>query len=141
MNRRYKLLFGQEVFVSSAEIETINRLWILRHAVAHNAGFVTHHDSYRLRAPSLKERTIEITPEFLRHTRDSLAVTVRRQGDPIGQAVLSRWLKQRSSGDFAQDSEAYRRIKSIATVVKQRTRDLPLLAAADYLADRTSLGI
>jgi hypothetical protein len=141
VNARYRNFFEQEIFTSQAEIETINRLWIPRHTVAHNAGFVTHHDSYRLRAPLLKERTIQMSPEYLGDTRLFLGTVIRRMADPVGSAVMSRWLRQRSSGDFRQDAEAYSRLKLICTVMESRTTDLPGFVEADYMADRAALGL
>jgi hypothetical protein len=92
----------------NGEAETLERLWTLRHSVAHNAGFVTNHDAYRMRSPALSERSVRLDETFLNEAFVFLTGIVRRLCDPVGTAILKRWLKEESTGNFADDVLACR---------------------------------
>jgi hypothetical protein len=51
LNKRFEELFKYQL-LDRDEAQKLRRLWIIRHSVAHNGGFVTHHDAYRLQAPT-----------------------------------------------------------------------------------------
>jgi hypothetical protein len=125
----------------NAEADTLERLWILRHSVAHNAGFVTNHDAYRMRAPALSERSVRIDEGFLNEAFTFLTGVVRRLGDPVGSRIMKCWLTEKSTGNFADDVLAYGALKHITTVVESRSIGLPDIVEATYNADRQALGI
>jgi hypothetical protein len=132
---RYSEFFAASP-LSNAEADTLERLWILRHSVAHNAGFVTNHDAYRMRSPALSERSVRIDETFLNDAFGFLTGIVRRLGDPVGQAIMTRWLAEKSTGNFADDVLAYQSLKHITTVVESRNIGLPSIDEATYDADR-----
>ena len=134
-----------EFFASSplpnAEADTLERLWILRHSVAHNAGFVTNHDAYRMRAPALSERSVRIDEAFLNEAFIFLTGVVRRLGDPVGVAIMKRWLTEKSTGSFADDVLVYRALRHITTVVESRNMGLLNVDEAAYNDERKALGL
>jgi hypothetical protein len=131
---RYSALF-QASPVSNDEADVLDRLWILRHAVAHNAGYVTSHDAYRLRASELGEKSIRIDGDFLEQTWEFLTGIVRRLGDPVGTRLMQRWATQRASGSYASDEQEYRKLRLIVTVIESRDKDLPTLDESTYGSD------
>jgi hypothetical protein len=74
------------------------------------------------------------TTEFLRSIVSKLG-----PGQPIGDKVLSRWLKQKATGVWTADKETYRRVRNIVTIVKKRTQPLPTVTKGIYSADRKRL--
>lgn len=120
---------------------TLERLWILRHSVAHNAGFVTNHDAYRMRAPGLSQCTIHIDEDFLRDAHAFLADIVRELGNRVGKEIVDSWLREKSTGDYDHDVVVYRSLKHIASVVESRSQGLPEIGQTDYDADRQALGL
>ena len=140
LQTRYSVFFGASP-LSSAAAETLERLWILRHSVAHNAGFVTNHDAYRMRAAALSERSVRIDESFLDDAYEFLGGIVRQLGTPVGDAVIRRWLTERSTGSFADDSLTYSALKKITTVVESRNQALPTVSEASYVADRAAAGL
>lgn len=138
VNERYKGLFDHPIFGSREELLNMDRLWILRHSVAHNAGFVTAHDAYRLQAPRLSERAVRIDEEFLRQAIDFLRAVVRRMGDPIGTAVLRKWFATRAVGVWEQDQDVYTALKLVTTVRQARTDPLPKITEAMYARDQAA---
>jgi hypothetical protein len=135
LNGRYTELF-EHAPLPSTEVETLERLWLLRHSVAHNAGFVTNHDAYRMRAPTLSEKSVKIDGAFLEETWSFLGAVVKRLADPIGSKVVSQWCTEKSIGDFEQDKLVYGKLKHIATAVESRSKALPVITEQDYYADR-----
>jgi hypothetical protein len=134
LHRRYSELFKASP-LRTADRRTLERLWLLRHTVAHNAGFVTPHDAYRMSAPSLSGRSVRIDERFLEDTWTFLTGIVRRLGDPVGMEILDQWCRQRPEGDFGADRASYVALKTIATVVEGRDKDLPTFGETDYRAD------
>jgi hypothetical protein len=140
MNRRFETLF-QYRLLDDAEAQTLQRLWIIRHSVAHNGGFVTHHDAYRLQAPSLREAAMEMDLDFLHETVTFLRTIVLKleHDKPIADAILGAWIRRKATGVWPQDKVAYSRVRAIVTVIRQRTQDLPKVTKGIYSADRRRL--
>ena len=140
LNQRFEALF-QHQLLDKEEAHTLQRLWIIRHSVAHNGGFVTHHDAYRLQAPSLREGAMEMDIEFLNDTVAFLRSIVSKleHGKPIADRVVGEWIDKKATGSWPEDKVAYRRVRSIVTVVPKRTQDLPTFTKGMYSADRERL--
>jgi hypothetical protein len=136
VNTRYQELFSHQAIYAS-EISKLKKLWILRHSVAHNAGFVTHHDASRLGIPALSERMVEIDGEFISGAFDFLCPIAERVASIIGDKILLSWLSTLVplGPSFTRDEEAYIRIKKLASYVGSRTQELPAFTDADYSAD------
>lgn len=134
LSDRYSEIFERSP-IQKSDHETLGQLWILRHSIAHNAGFVTNHDAYRLRAPSLSERSVRIDDAFLNDTWGFLMKIVHGLADPVGTKVLTDWFAQRATGDWEQDRQAYEAVKNIVTLVESRDQDLPAADEAAYHAD------
>ena len=134
MNSRYKDIYRREP-IASAEIPQIRDLWIVRHSVAHNGGFVTQPDARRLRSGALRERQVLIDLAYLRGATVLLRGIVERLESLVGPALLGKWFAEGAGGSWAQDKEDYGRLKLLATYVRSRPQDLPLVDEAMYLAD------
>lgn len=140
VNVRYEAFFKHRL-LDDDEARELGRLWILRHSVAHNGGFVTHHDSYRLQAPSLRESAIAMDEDFLRDTAVFLRELVSKMshGNPIGDRVLTDWITKKATGTWASDKEPFGRVRTLVTVVRQRTKPLPKVTKGVLSADRARL--
>lgn len=136
INARYQELFAHQA-IDGGEISTLKKLWILRHSVAHNAGFVTHHDASRLGTSSLSECVVDIDGQFISDAFDFLCPVAQRISTVIGDKILLTWMSTviPQGEDFARDQDAYARIKSLSSYVKSRTQDLPALTISDYSSD------
>jgi hypothetical protein len=137
VNQRYRGLFGQDLVMRSEALD-LDRLWILRHTVVHNAGFVTQHDAYRLRALHLSDKAIDLDPTYLQDTVSFLQTIVARLADPVGGAVLTQWFSRRATGSFDTDRAVYTDLKLISTVIRSRAQGLPAITEAMYDADRAA---
>ena len=119
----------------------LQRVWIIPHSMAHNGGFVTGHDAYRLQAPTLREAAIAMELDFLEETIRFLRSGVEElnHGQPISDRVIAEWLNKKATGNWTEDEEAYGRVGSIVTVVRERTHDIPTFTRDMYDADRGRL--
>jgi hypothetical protein len=137
LNTRFQSLFEYQL-LDKEEARTLQRLWIIRHSVAHNGGFVTHQDAYRLQAPTLREAAIAMDMDFLRDTTEFLRSIVLKleDGQPIAEKVVGEWIRKKATGSWPADKVAYTRVRAIVTVVRQRTQDLPKVTKGTYSADR-----
>lgn len=136
VNARYEGLFQYRP-IQEGEVEYLNRLWILRHTVAHNAGFLTAHDAARLGASSLSEKVVAIDDTFISEAFDFLRPTARRIAEEIGGRILNEWLSTRvPEPNYVRDAQTYAALKHLATCLESRPGDLPDRTEADYLADQ-----
>ena len=136
VNRRFKQILGNEV-IARDEIPILSRLWIIRHSVAHNAGFVTGPDAARLGSAGLSERVVALDEKYLRAAFKLLCGIARRLAEMCGGAILIQWLRslQGLPAHYARDGYAYDRLKLLATFVASRPQDLPTFGEDDYLRD------
>lgn len=136
VNQRFKAVFNTQPILGT-EIRTLNILWIIRHSVAHNAGFVTAHDAARINLPALAERIVKIDEEYIQEAYEFLKVIAQRVASGTGTAVLRQWLQtvKPYGSDFARDQPTYVRLKHLASCVVPRTHELPVVGEPDYNAD------
>lgn len=136
VNQRYTELFQHQV-IASAEIATVNRLWVLRHTVAHNAGYLTHHDASRIGAAHLAEKTVQIDSDFISAAFWSLCPISQRIATAVGDKVLVQWLTSvaASNDTYERDKEQYAVLKKLATYVDSRPTDLPEPTESDFHVD------
>lgn len=136
VNKRYSALF-QKAPVETSEIPTLDRLWLLRHSVAHNAGFVTAYDAVRGDMPALADSVADIDAEFLTETFAFLCTIARRVAEVVGDAVVIAWLKTRlpAGKDYQRDKATYKKLRLLATFVESRTRELPSATKSSYSED------
>ena len=136
VNSRFRQILGNQV-IERDEIPTLARLWIMRHSVAHNAGFVTGPDAARLGSAGLSEKVVAVDENYVRLAFDLLCSIARRVAELCGGAVLTQWLRslQDLPADYARDGYAYDRLKLLATFVDSRPKDLATFGEDDYLRD------
>jgi hypothetical protein len=135
VNHRYGELFHDSI-IKAGEVEFLNHLWILRHSVAHNAGYVTGPDAARLGASPLANKIAHVDDTFIKDTFDFLRPIAERQAAVFGRRVLKEWMHHRvPDEDFARDKGRYTQFLHLATFVASRTQELPEATAADYSAD------
>ena len=76
VNKRFTNLFGKGI-VDRAQIEDLKKLWILRHTVAHNAGWLIPFDAQRIGKESLAGRPANIDDDFIKTTFDFLNILAK----------------------------------------------------------------
>lgn len=136
VNKRYKCLFNCAV-IEQSEIPTLNRLWILRHSVAHNAGFVTAHDASRVGSGSVSEKVIDSDEQFILKTFEFLCPIAERLAERCGKSILKQWLNSsvELESDFNRDNLTYKKLKWLGTYVDSKPKNLPEFGEKDYLED------
>jgi len=136
VNKRYTHLFHSAP-IEASEYETLGALWILRHSVAHNAGFVTSVDSARARIPQLSRRVADISPQHVSETLEFLSPIARRIAEGVGGKVIGQWLAPRAASgpDYRRDRETYKRLKLLASFVDSRAQPMPKITKGTYSAD------
>lgn len=134
VNERYTSLFGKKP-IDSAEIPDLERLWILRHSVAHNAGYITSYDSSRLNAAGLADSVANIDAAFISETKNFLIPIGERLATEVGPGLLSRWFSslKGEGADYERDKITYERLKALATMVQSRTREVQQPTEQDYI--------
>ena len=136
VNSRYQALFGRQP-IASSETDTLERLWVVRHSVAHNAGFMIAHDAARIGGTGVSEKLIDLGAGFMDETFEFLCAIAERVATLVGQHVLVEWL--RSQGPLGQDATrdlyTYSLLKYMATYVGSRPKDLEDVGEAEYAAD------
>jgi hypothetical protein len=140
VNRRFASLF-QASPIDASEFTNLEKLWILRHSVAHNAGYAIAVDSSRIGAVSLKEKVADIDPPFVEETFTFLSVIANRLATVVGQKIFSMWLAERVKlgADFTRDEVTYRALKGLATYIQSRPTALPNFGAVAYRHDIAAL--
>ena len=136
VNKRYSDLF-QRAPIKNSEIPDLDRLWLLRHSVAHNAGYVTGYDAVRGAMPDLANAVADIDASFLSEGFDFLCGIARRVAEEVGDAVVVEWLRTRvpAGKDYNRDKDVYRQLKLLATFVASRAKDLPSIMKSLYSTD------
>ncbi len=136
VNRRYGELFEHQA-IQLGEQRNLERLWILRHSVAHNAGFVIHHDASRIGTSMLSEKVANVDASFVSAAFDFLSPIAQRIAETVGDKILLKWLRgaQELGSDYARDEAIYQRLKKLATYVDSRPSSLPDFAETDYHGD------
>ena len=135
-NRRYKELFSSQPILAD-EVQELDRLWILRHSVAHNAGFVSAYDAARAGFPHIADKVADIDEEFILETFKFLVDIAERVAQGVGDTVLCRWLASRKTlgPNYIRDKEIYTALKLLSTFVDSRAQDLPRITKGPYTMD------
>jgi hypothetical protein len=136
VNERFSSLFSNKP-IQGAEVQTLNTLWVLRHSVAHNAGFVTAHDAARINLPDLSERVVQIDSQFIDDAYYFLVGIASNLAGTCGKSILSQWFKsvKEYSSNYQRDQTTYGRIKNLGTCITSRTQGLPEVTQDMYSAD------
>ncbi len=135
-NARYVELFSYETIIADA-IPRLRQLWILRHSVAHNAGFVTAYDARRGGMPALAEHVAAIDAKFIAESFEFLLEITRRLAKEVGGRILNKWFAdiQDSGKDYPRDRDTYSTLKLITTCVESRSKGLPKILKGTYTSD------
>jgi hypothetical protein len=136
VNQRYKEIFEYEP-IDGAEVDALERLWVLRHSVAHNAGLVIAQDAARGGMPHLSNEVVDIDAEFIDQTFLFLCNIARRVAEKVGDKVISDWLRSKKDNgmDYRRDKQTYTWLKWLATYVDSRAQDLPRVSKSSYSTD------
>jgi len=140
VNARYQGVFEASP-IAKTEIAHLDRLWLLRHSVAHNGGLITHHDAYRMGAPHLGGESAKIDAAYIAAAEALLGDIVKRLAAPVGEKIIEKWLNERSTGTWAADQQAYSKLKVLTTAVMSRSAELPITSEADWHADNAKFGV
>ena len=125
---------------ASDEVPKLRDLWVVRHSVAHNGGFVTRADARRLRSAELRDRQVLIDLPYLEQAADLLRSIVERLESLVGPALWKRWFAEGATRSWADDEDDYRRLKLLTTYVRSRPRDLPTITESMYAVDLAAHG-
>jgi len=136
VNRRYSLFFGIDPILAS-EVGDLDRLWILRHSVAHNAGLVTNHDAARLKSPELSERVVSMSETSIGDTFSFLSPVAERMVGIAEQSLLGRLRNEIAlqGKNYTRDEQTYIGIKQLGQFVKSRTQELNIIGLNEYNLD------
>jgi hypothetical protein len=134
LNNRYRDAFGKPL-VRPDEEQSLQDLWIVRHSVAHNGGFVTSPDARRLRSTPLAEKQLMIDLAYLESAIWFLRGIVSRLASEFGPLLLKKWFAEAAARDWTQDEAFYQRVKLLTVCVESRPRPLPTVDEAMYDAD------
>jgi hypothetical protein len=134
VHARYKAMFAYEP-ITSTELDDLRRLWILRHSVAHNAGYVTAFDAVRAELPQVSDKVVDVDETFISDTYTFLLPIARRVAEGVGGRVVTKWLGGRRTAEYARDKEMYKQLKWLAACVESRTHGLPQVTQTQYTTD------
>lgn len=134
MNARYQNVYRRAP-IAGDEVATLRDLWIVRHSVAHNGGFITQPDARRLRDTSMAERQVRIDLEYLENTAEFLRTIVGRLESVVGPSLLEKWFREASARAWERDESDYCRLKVLTSYVQSRRKEVPSPDEAAYLAD------
>jgi hypothetical protein len=137
MNSRYQDVYGRQP-IAKNELQQLRDLWIIRHSIAHNGGFVTEADARRLRTPALRNRQILIDVDYLQRAVEFLRGITMRLSDPVGLSLLRRWFAEGAAGTWDEDRETYQRLKKLVAYVNSRVQEVPVPDQAMYIADQAN---
>lgn len=138
VNNRYTDLFQYQPLLCS-EIPELNRLWVLRHSVAHNAGLVTANDAGRMGLCNLSNSVVDIDATLISEAFSFLGAIAYRIAENVGDRVVLKWLQSQANQgpDYKRDSHTYTWLKLLATCIRSRTKDLPKITKSSYTKDFT----
>jgi hypothetical protein len=136
VNSRFNTFFGNKP-ISGDQLATLSKLWILRHSVAHNAGFVTAHDAARINQANISERAVNIDATFIKDTFDFLIEIASGVALNSGKGLLAQWLKSMTEygSNYERDKSTYTRIKLLGVCERSRTHELPEITMEMYQTD------
>jgi len=136
VNARYQTLYVHQAF-SAQEVESLEKLWVLRHSVAHNAGMIIHYDAIRIGAENLADHAADIDAAFIEATFDFLSPIARRICKECGENLLRSYFRPLNGRgpDFFSDMPVYANLKNLSEYVESRTRELSNTDVAAYNID------
>jgi len=136
VNDRFESLYGNSI-IEESEVPTLNRLWIIRHSVAHNAGFVTGPDAVRFGSSEISEEVVNTDEDFIAYALDFLSPIAKRTAERCGKCLFHQWMRSISDlePDFSRDETIYVGLKHLRTYIESRPKDLPDLGEEEYLED------
>lgn len=136
VNTRYESLFGRRAF-SALEVETLEKLWVLRHSVAHNAGMIIHYDATRIGDEMLSDHTADIDAEFISETFKFLSPIAKTICSECGANLLRKQFQPLDTRgpDFVADTPAYTKLKPLSEYIESRSQELSLIDPPTYEAD------
>jgi hypothetical protein len=136
VNTRYQTLYDRQAF-NAAEVMTLEKLWIIRHSVAHNAGLIIHWDAMRIGDEMLADHAVDIDAAFIEDTFDFLSQLARNITDRCGGSLLNMYFRplHARGPDFVSDMHTYSRLKPLREYVEGRTAELSAVDAESYRID------
>lgn len=136
VNKRYQHLFQRRPF-SASQVEDLEKLWILRHSVAHNAGMIIHYDAARIGDETLANCAADIDAEFIKKTFLFLSPIAESICTECGESLLRSQFQPLShrGPDYISDKSSYSGLKYLSKYVDSRVKDLPSLDQSVYETD------
>lgn len=133
VNARYSNLFHRHAF-GAAGVETLNKLWILRHSVAHNAGMMIHYDATRIGDEMLADHAVDIDAQFIENTFNFLSPIAKIICEERGGNLLRMYFQPLSTRgeDYISDMPTYSKLRPLMDYVESRTKELPHIDRQSY---------
>lgn len=136
VNERYTRLFCRNAFTAS-EVEVLEKLWVLRHSVAHNAGMIIHYDATRIGDEMLADHAANIDSNFISESFDFLKPIARNICRECGANLFKLQFQplHARGPDFTADMPSYSRLKPLSEFVESRTQELSRIDDPTYQVD------
>lgn len=136
VNARYASLFKRNAF-SVREVETLEKLWVLRHSVAHNAGMIIHYDATRIGDEMLADHAADIDANYISETFKFLSPIAKTICEECGGNLLKEQFQplHARGPDYVTDMPVYSRLKPLGEYVESRTGELSPTDRTSYEAD------
>lgn len=136
VNVRYQSLFKWKIFTPD-QVETLEKLWVLRHSVAHNAGMIIHYDATRIGNEMLADRTVDIDDVFIKDTFSFLSPIAKSVCENCGGNLLRTHFRPLAprGPDYHSDLPVYSRLKPLMEYVERRTTELTTINKTIYNKD------
>lgn len=115
----------------------MEKLWVLRHSVAHNAGMIIHYDATRIGDEMLADHAADIDANFIAGTFTFLSPIAKKNCEECGGNLLRTQFQPRHARgpEFVADTPAYSRLKPLSEYVKSRLQELSSIDQPTYEAD------
>lgn len=136
VNARYSSLFSRNAF-SAREVETLEKLWVLRHSVAHNAGMIIHYDAMRIGNEMLADHAADVDAALISETFNFLSPIAKAICEQCGGNLLRAHFQPLNARgpDFTADMPVYSRLMPLAVYLESRSQELPPIDQPTYEAD------
>ena len=136
VNGRFTSLFSRNAF-NASEVETLEKLWVLRHSVAHNAGMIIHYDATRIGDEMLADHAADIDARFIKDTFDFLNPVAKKICEDCGGNLLRSYFQplHERGPNILSDMPTFSRIRPLMEYVDSRAKELPQIDQPAYEAD------
>ncbi|MGD9695100.1 MAG: hypothetical protein AB7V42_05510 [Thermoleophilia bacterium] len=132
VNRRFRTLMQVDP-LDKAAVPDLEKLWQLRHVVAHSSGVTSRLDRHRLGGAIEADRALVIDGAYLSEVEARLLTIMTNVVNIVGNRLLDDFFASDPTGEARQDE--YSALFLLGQIVGQ-TQDLPVVTEDDFIAKR-----